>query len=140
MNLEWLDLSFNMIEKIEGLEKLTKLTDLSLFSNYIVKVSGLENLKNLNVLSLGSNKIPDYAVAIRYLYDLRFKKLQVLKMADNPFCKSKEAEYRSYSIAFLRTLKYLDYELIDEETRDKADEKNGEEFRDLESQKNQDGA
>lgn len=31
VNLEWLDLSFNMITKIEGLETLTKLTDLSLF-------------------------------------------------------------------------------------------------------------
>ena len=38
MNLEWLDLSFNLIEKIEGLEKLTKLTDLSLFSNNISKL------------------------------------------------------------------------------------------------------
>ena len=38
MNLEWLDLSFNLIEKIEGLEKLTKLSDLSLFSNNISKL------------------------------------------------------------------------------------------------------
>lgn len=38
VNLEWLDLSFNLIEKIEGLEKLTKLTDLSLFSNNISKL------------------------------------------------------------------------------------------------------
>ena len=140
VNLEWLDLSFNMIEKIEGLDKLTKLTDLSLFSNSIVTVSGLENLKNLNVLSLGSNKIPDYAVAIKYLYDLRLKKLQVLKMADNPFYKTKEAEYRLFSIAFLKTLKYLDYELIDEETRSNATEKHREEFNEQESLKNQDGA
>jgi Leucine-rich repeat (LRR) protein len=38
VNLEWLDLSFNLIEKIEGLEKLTKLTDLSLFSNNISRL------------------------------------------------------------------------------------------------------
>jgi Leucine-rich repeat (LRR) protein len=38
VNLEWLDLSFNLIEKIEGLEKLTKLSDLSLFSNNISKL------------------------------------------------------------------------------------------------------
>lgn len=129
-----------MIDKIEGLDKLTKLSDLSLFSNHIVTVSGLENLKNLNVLSLGSNKIPDYAVAIKYLYDLNLKKLQVLKMADNPFYKNKEAEYRSFSIAFLKTLKYLDYELIDEETRYNATEKHSEEFKEQESQKIQDGA
>ena len=129
-----------MITKIEGLDKLTKLSDLSLFSNHIVTVSGLENLKNLNVLSLGSNKVPDYAVAIKYLYDLRLKKLQVLKMADNPFYKNKEAEYRLFSIAFLKTLKYLDYELIDEETRNNATEKHREEFNEQESLKHQDGA
>jgi Leucine-rich repeat (LRR) protein len=35
VNLEWLDLSFNLISKIEGLENLTKLTDLSLYNNRI---------------------------------------------------------------------------------------------------------
>ena len=122
-----------MIGEIKGLEKLTKLTDLSLFSNTIVEVKGLETLKNLNVLSLGSNKILDYQVAIKYLYDLRLKKLQVLKMADNPFFKAKEAEYRQFSIAFLKTLHYLDYELIDEETRSNAIEKYKEDLTELES-------
>ena len=32
-NLEWLDLSFNNISRIEGLDSLLKLTDLSLFNN-----------------------------------------------------------------------------------------------------------
>lgn len=128
VNLEWLDLSFNLIEKIEGLDKLSKLADLSLFSNNITYISGLEGLVKLNVLSLGSNKINDYVEAIRYLYNLRFSNLQVLKMADNPFCKHKEAEYRYYAIAFLKKLKYLDYELIDEETRNNASEKHREEF------------
>ena len=75
MNLEWLDLSFNLIEKIEGLEKLQKLTDLSLFSNNVSQISGLESLMRLNVLSLGSNKILDYVEAIRYLYNLRLPNL-----------------------------------------------------------------
>lgn len=82
----------------------------------------------LNVLSLGSNKIADYVEAVRYLYNLRLPNLQVLKMADNPFYKHKEAEYRYYAIAFLKKLKYLDYELIDEETRNNAIEKHREEF------------
>ena len=33
--MQWLDLSFNQISKIEGLDSLTQLTDLSLFSNRI---------------------------------------------------------------------------------------------------------
>jgi len=138
VNLEWLDLSFNLIEKIEGLEKLTKLSDLSLFSNNISKLQGLETLKQLNVLSVGSNKITDYQEGIQYLYKLQFPKLQVLKMADNPFYKTKEAEFKMYALAFLRKLKYLDYELIVEEDRATATEKHREEFNEQESQKNQD--
>lgn len=140
VNLEWLDLSFNLIEKIEGLEKLTKLTDLSLFSNSISQITGLETLTKLNVLSLGSNKILDHVDAIRYLYNLRLPNLQVLKMADNPFFKTKEIEYRNYAIAFLKKLKYLDYELIDEELRNTATEKHREEFQEFEASKNQEGA
>jgi len=135
VNLKWLDLSFNLIEKIEGLDQLTKLTDLSLFSNHIVVLSGLESLHELNVLSVGSNIIAEHTEAIRYLFGLK-NKLQVLKMADNPFFKNKEAEYRQFSIAFLGGLKYLDYELIDDETREKAVEKHKEELQELETQKN----
>lgn len=58
-------------------------------------------------------------------------------MADNPFFKNKEAEYRQFAIAFLQNLKYLDYELIDDETREKAIEKHKEEYQELENQKNQ---
>ena len=62
--------------------------------------------------------------------------MQVLKMADNPFFKNKEAEYRQFAIAFLHNLKYLDYELIDEETREKAVEKHKEELQEFEVSKN----
>ena len=117
VNLQWLDLSFNLIEKIEGLEKLTKLTDLSLYSNNISQITGLETLVNLNVLSLGSNKFTDFVEPIRYLYNLRLQNLQVLKMSENPFSKTKDHESKLYAIAFLSKLKYLDYELIDDEAR-----------------------
>lgn len=52
-NLTWLDLSFNQINAIEGLEQLTKLQDLSLFNNQISSLQGLDTLQNLNVLSIG---------------------------------------------------------------------------------------
>ena len=60
-------------------------------------------------------------------------------MADNPFFKTKEAEYKLYAIAFLQNLKYLDYELIDEETRSMAKEKHKEEVTEQEAQKSQEG-
>ncbi len=58
-------------------------------------------------------------------------------MADNLFFKTKETEYRQFAIALLGNLKYLDYELIDDETREKAIEKHKEEIQEMELAKNQ---
>ncbi len=76
--------------------------------------------------------IPTYDPPIQYLKELK-NKLEVLKMADNPFTKYNEAEYKQYAIAWLKDLKYLDYELIDEEAREKANEKYKEEIADKEN-------
>jgi Leucine-rich repeat (LRR) protein len=85
-NLKWLDLSFNMITKIEGLDKCLSLTDLSLFKNRITVLSGLENLKELNVLSVGSNMIISLDNTVDYLKKLK-NKLEVLRISDNAFQK-----------------------------------------------------
>lgn len=53
MHLTWLDLSFNHITEIEGLESLTALQDLSLYNNRITAISGLDSMAALNVLSIG---------------------------------------------------------------------------------------
>lgn len=55
-NLTWLDLSFNHITAIEGLEQLTHVSDLSLFNNQISSLQGLDTLQNLNVLSIGQQQ------------------------------------------------------------------------------------
>ena len=60
-------------------------------------------------------------------------------MSENHFSKTKDQEYKLYAIAFLSKLKYLDYELIDDEARTKAIEKHREEFNEQEAQKNQEG-
>lgn len=52
-----LDLSFNNIETIEGLDTLANLEDLSLSSNRIAKIDSLDALVKLQVLSLGNNQI-----------------------------------------------------------------------------------
>jgi hypothetical protein len=56
-NLTWLDLSFNKITKIEGLDTLEKLVDLSLFNNQLAVIENLDALKDLNVLSLGADLV-----------------------------------------------------------------------------------
>lgn len=112
VNLTWLDLSFNNIRKIENLDSLVNLTDLSLFHNNIEKIENLSNLVNLNVLSLGSNKIKD----LQDVKDLReFENLRLLNLKGNKVCE--EEEYSNTVFAYLSNLKYLDYELIDAESK-----------------------
>ena len=57
--LEWLDLSFNNIERITGLSKLVCLRDLSLANNRIKTISNLDSLNQLQVLSLANNLIEE---------------------------------------------------------------------------------
>ena len=46
------------------------------------------------------------------MYLRRFKKLRLLNLAGNAVCD--DPEYRTFVLAFLKNLKYLDYKLIDE--------------------------
>mgnify|MGYP000078779447 FL=1 len=119
-SLEWLDLSFNRIKVIEGLESLVNLTDLSLFSNQIQEVSppSLDANTKLNVLSLGDNQISSFEPTISYLRG--FKHLQVLKLEGNPL--TSEMTYKNYVIAYISQLKYLDYVQIDPQDMAKAKE------------------
>jgi len=73
------------------------------------------------VLSLGRNQITDHEDAIRKMVVL--PKLEVLKMADNKFSAHQKDDYEQFAIAFLKNLKYLDYELIEEDKRTAANEK-----------------
>ena len=118
--LRWLDLSFNLIEKIEGLENLKQLEDLALFSNNIEVLEGLDTLENLNVLSVGKNVMTNLDESVRYLHGLR-NNLEVLKINGNKFRETGEKEYKGRIIAYLKNLKYLDYELIEAKEREKAD-------------------
>lgn len=52
-----LDLSFNEITEIKGLEELELLEELYLSSNRITEIKGLERCINLTALELGNNKI-----------------------------------------------------------------------------------
>jgi hypothetical protein len=124
--LEWLDLSFNNIPVVEGLDNLESLTDLSLFSNKIkVLEGGLDKCEKLNLISLGDNLLADKEGTISYLK--KFQHLEVVKLEGNPMCQDNEA-YRLYVIAHLSHLKYLDYILIDEADKVKAREEHRDEI------------
>lgn len=57
--ISFADLSFNNIEVIEGLNNLSKIQDLTLYSNKIKKIENMDALKELHMFSIGSNEIQD---------------------------------------------------------------------------------
>ena len=59
MCLFFSDLSFNNIEVIEGLDKLTKLEDLTLYNNRISRIENMDHLQQLHVFSVGNNDLKD---------------------------------------------------------------------------------
>ena len=129
VNLTWLDLSFNNISKISGLEALTKLTDLTLFNNSISTFSGLEGLTNLNVLSIGNNNIGD----VKEIRGLRqYSNLNVLNMDGNPVCD--DTEYKMTVLAFLPSIRFFDYVLIEEKERISAKEQYQDDLQELDEQ------
>lgn len=72
-----LDLSFNRIKEIEGLEQLINLEKLYLSSNRITKITNVNHLLNLQMLELGDNKIKvslvskkNYLICSVYLFVL----------------------------------------------------------------------
>ena len=79
--MQWLDLSFNKIRKISGLESLPALRDVSLYSNKITAVEGLDGCPQLEVLSLGNNRV---AATEQLLRLRRIGSLKSLSIAGNP--------------------------------------------------------
>jgi len=142
IHLEWLgnvifpsnlaDLSFNSISSIEGLENLTKLSDLSLYNNSISVVEGLDNCLKLQVLSLGENNIANLEHVsvtsphrlrskLQLLYLRKFKELSVVNLIGNPVCS--EFDYKLFLVGRLKKLVYLDRKLIEERTNEEAKSK-----------------
>ncbi|XP_069036840.1 dynein regulatory complex subunit 3 [Lepisosteus oculatus] len=114
-NLVWLDLSFNNIEVIEGLDSLVKLEDLSLYNNRISVIENMDSLQQLQVLSLGNNCL---AQLDNVVYLRRLKRLRTLNLAGNPV--HKDENYKTFITAYLPNLVYLDFRLLDEQTREVA--------------------
>lgn len=126
-SLKWLDLSFNKIRKITGLDNLTELTDLSLCSNKLTLVEGLDQCKKVECLSLGNNRIANVDQIIK-LRDM--KSLKLLTVAGNPVMN--DGENRVITLAYLQSLEYLDYALIDKQERHAAREAYHDELLDVE--------
>lgn len=92
----------------------------------------------MNVLSVGSNELGNLEDAVDYLRKLK-NNLQVLRIDNNKFQKSRNAEYKKFTIARLKGLKYIDYELIENEEREKANEEHKDEMGQVEQNEGNDG-
>ncbi|VDO04025.1 unnamed protein product, partial [Rodentolepis nana] len=110
-----LDLSFNSIHRIENLENLAHLEDLSLFHNSIEKIENMDMNGKLRYLSLGHNGIDNLE---NILYLRKLKNLDCLTLQDNPV--TEEPEYNKFIYAFLPNLKYLDHKKITPENKAEA--------------------
>lgn len=91
------------------------------------------------MLSVGKNRLSDLEHTVKYLMNLN-NKLEVLKIAGNTFQARGEKEYHKYTIAHLKQLKYLDYELITSTNRTEANEEHKEEMQDAENETDGDKA
>lgn len=107
LNLTVLDLSFNHIDSIGGLNNLVNLYHLNLTYNKISGLGNMDNLKKLGTLLLRNNRIKSFS-DITYLR--QFEKLISLGIAENPVVKQNGSDLRI--IATLPQLKCLDYKLL----------------------------
>lgn len=115
VNLVWLDLSFNKLRKIEGMEALKKLQVLALYQNEIRVMENLHHLEKLSVLRIGNNRLSSRDDV---LYLRKLRNLRTLSIKGNPLCTTDD--WKSYTIALLPHLTYLEIHPIAPAEREKA--------------------
>lgn len=121
-SLESLDLSFNRITAIEGLSSLHRLVELDLGHNLIASVEPLaqmsqavqqltgvpEEFHRLQILNLSHNSIRGLPQTIQTLRT--FRDLRALSLEHNPCAEV--STYRPQTVAYLPSLRYLDFRVI----------------------------
>ncbi|XP_051282224.1 leucine-rich repeat-containing protein 23 [Dicentrarchus labrax] len=119
-NLRQLYLAQNAIKRLEGLEKLERLTTLHLRENQLDSLDGLSpNMKCLQYLNLRGNAILDENA----LQCLRFlsKTLRALVLSENPLVET--TDYRLSVLILLPQLERLEKDPISPEERVEAQER-----------------
>merc|ERR1712166_462782 len=127
--LEILSLGRNQIKKIEGLDGVVDtLQELWISYNIIEKLNGVEKLKNLKVLWMSNNKVKDWA-EIEKLKEL--PELEDLLMVGNPIYLDnmvpkepditiREFDWRTEVIKRLPNLKVLDGKDVTDAEQERA--------------------
>uniref|UniRef100_A0A3P8SPY7 Dynein regulatory complex subunit 3 n=1 Tax=Amphiprion percula TaxID=161767 RepID=A0A3P8SPY7_AMPPE len=107
INLTWI-LSFNRIEKIEGLAALQKLEVLDLSNNRISVIENVDTLENITHFFIANNLIEELDNVLQLK---KFKKLFTLNLSGNPV--TKEDDYKVFIAAHMPNLTYLNYRVLD---------------------------
>ncbi|KAF0032642.1 hypothetical protein F2P81_014932 [Scophthalmus maximus] len=107
-------LSFNRIEKIEGLESLQRLELLNLSNNRISVIENMDGLEKLSHFFIANNLLGQLD---NVLYLRKFKNLFTLNLFGNPVSKE---NYTFFIAAYFPNLTCLDYRLLNEKTKNEA--------------------
>ncbi|XP_068235681.1 leucine-rich melanocyte differentiation-associated protein-like isoform X2 [Palaemon carinicauda] len=112
-----LDLSYNAIKSLDGLEKFPQLEELILDNNFIDDSVTLPKLETLHTLSLNKNKVANLEKFLDQVSE-KFPKLRYLSMLGNEACPNQLSSldkdekdyirYRLYVLHRLNGLRFLD--------------------------------
>ncbi|XP_068609086.1 leucine-rich repeat-containing protein 23 [Brachionichthys hirsutus] len=119
-NLRHLYLAKNVIRRLEGLEKLERVTTLHLRDNQLETLDGLSpQMKCLKYLNVRGNSIKDESA----LQSLRVvsNSLQALVVSDNPLAET--SDYRLNVLTLLPQLERLDKDAVSPEERSDVQER-----------------
>ncbi|XP_049869978.1 leucine-rich melanocyte differentiation-associated protein-like [Pectinophora gossypiella] len=126
---QYLDLSYNSIETLKGLEQFTRLEELILDNNKLGDSVNFPRLPQLRTLSLNNNQIADLEELIKKISD-SFPSLSYLSLLSNKACPNQLSDldkddsdyqrYRFYVIYKLRNLRFLDSRRVSSSERAEA--------------------
>ncbi|CAB3238980.1 unnamed protein product [Arctia plantaginis] len=124
-----LDLSYNSIETLKGLEQFTKLEELILDNNKLTDAITFPRLANLKTLSLNNNQISDLDALMEKISQ-NFPSLTYLSLLSNKACPNQLSDidkddsdyqrYRYFVIYILPKLIFLDSRRVSAEERREA--------------------
>mmetsp|Transcript_8425 Transcript_8425/g.12452 ORF Transcript_8425/g.12452 Transcript_8425/m.12452 type:complete len:237 (-) Transcript_8425:45-755(-) len=128
--IETIDLTFNNISTLEGLNRYSNLKELVLDNNQIESIEALDptELGQLETLWLNNNKISKLENLLTHLS--KFPKLRYLSLLKNPVAPNEFSggsredyiNFRLYVLYRLKNLKFLDSRQVSSKERKRADE------------------
>ncbi|KAJ6637864.1 Leucine-rich melanocyte differentiation-associated protein, partial [Pseudolycoriella hygida] len=123
-----MDLSFNQLTSLDGLEFFSRLDELILDNNQLGDNIRIPKTRSITTLSLNNNKITNLNILLIKLSTF-LPNLEYLSLLENPVCpnelltsKAEHENYRYFVISALPNLKFLDSSKVSDFERQNADD------------------